>query len=957
MKNWIFSESKLFSKLINQILPSNILIVTSKTDIISSNLTDHRKTKIYDLIYLSKENLIINPNQFISLSIHGLFKNYKLIIFDLINTSGQFLCAYELFNHDKNQIYKKNRCINNETWIVAFIKNISENDKTMLNAHVQEAFTAEHMAYILLYANCDQRLTQKKTTHIIPPIKKWNVIYLKPEDDETIDEYLSLRDYYFKHANDNSKFEILKSLELINYDISFSWLKNHFKKEKIANENSENNQKEEIKCKNSGNDNKEEINPEKENIYFLDNIKIREMKINKKKFDKIISIIDSYSTIKIYIHGQSKIFTKLLINIIHLNKKMNEKFQIIDNLNNLFSIEIEENDESLIHEFDSSNINGFENILIFVDEPISTDLNPFFKVFTFYDIGNENNNLLLKQDIDSLSVSINNYPFNQNIKNNHNEFSDNNLSNTLNLNRNDRTNTEFKNSDKSKQNLNIPKMNQLLNIETRPFLSRLSKMINLYSKSIFVHVLDLIRIVFENNFLFFADFRPEIKFKKDEKNNFICTIRLPLICKHEIFRKDFKSNPQLSKKLAQNEACMIALNNMIGVVIDENLLPNEDILIHNNDIYYNYIYEVYQSQISFDNIFFNIPRNLNSGGVNDLMNEITKKGFSDKNSNCIFNLEDTNSLKKINFDILKSRLIDLHEKFKIENPNFQNTEQRKILKLNFIYSIKKKFMKLYRVKTINKIEEEKKHVENVHRIQPKCLSYFPDEYFIYTILDSDNENNDDFSIQSLGIAAGPSFTEKVSYQGVHFIFLMKQKFTDYQMSLIFFFQILFFGINYQKRSEKIDISYCYLALPIRDGEIDWNLLKYIFNHFIISNVHDSDEKLLNENLLFNPYSRIFYLYQGPNNLSLNDTFKLRDLSITTYKDYFEKKYSLKLKINDGDDPLFNGMPYNKKFLNISETRTINVLSSEILHVTSIKKNYFNHFIKFKKYLNFFDNLS
>ncbi|KAG0417931.1 Protein Dicer, partial [Dictyocoela roeselum] len=197
--------------------------------------------------------------------------------------------------------------------------------------------------------------------------------------------------------------------------------------------------------------------------------------------------------------------------------------------------------------------------------------------------------------------------------------------------------------------------------------------------------------------------------------------------------------------------------------------------------------------------------------------------------------------------------------------------------------------------------------------------------------------------------------ERVTCSGVNFTFLKKQKFSDEHMTIIFFFQVIFFGINYKKSSDEDGTPYCYLALPIKNSDIDWTFLKHIYKNFILSEVRFADKQMLRENILFNPYSRVFYSYIGPSTVSLDETFRWGNRNVSTYRNYFENKYSVELE--SSAEPLFNGTIYSPKVNDKTISAASNILSTEIIHLTSFKKNYAQHFLNFKRYLNLFDNIS
>ncbi|KAG0436404.1 hypothetical protein DMUE_4245, partial [Dictyocoela muelleri] len=961
MKNQIFIETNLLPKLISLINPQNILFVTYSTEKIDSNLQDHRKTKTYNLIFAPKHNIIISPHQFMYLTTHALLPEYRLIIFQLEHTSPELISSFRNFYYEplKFEIFKKNICIDKRTRVIIFVKNIMKKDDIYLHAKIEDEFTEENIKDITEYANNNQISYFDRLQPFDISNKKWNFILINSDYDPSIEEYLKIRNLYISNEK-----EMLESLEAINFKLAIKYLKvkyqDNAKEHNNNNNDKDNNNDKEHNNNNNDKDNNNDIdtnniknndknnndnnsinNDTNDNNTINNNIikynktinnneleftNVKKMLLNKSKYENLISIIKENKD-KRFKDKRFKIVTKLIKNkdlfIETINSEIKSNISVKRNRDSLITINSSDDNQPL----------KYEDILILYDisEHDFKNINPakFSKFYFFIDfekyseIGVYQKKFFEMIDDSKISLDLN--------------------SEELNSDEDDSSVIENKVSTVVEDHEKIFKILSK-NIKWYKIHSSAVTIAHKYSVSIIVHILQMIKLEFDSNFLFFRDLTPIVKFFKDDDIHFRCSLKLPPICKHEIFEKEFVSEQCLNKKEAHRQACILAIKNMIGFAIDDHLIPIQKNLVLNNEEYYRRIYEIYHDKISFEGIFLK-----NGKDLLKKENAITLSTFA--------------NIDQINHEILNRRLIQLHEEFKSKNPYYKNPESSNKYSPDFVYPICSGFKKKFRVCLSPNIhyKEEKlnENASKIYRIQPKCLSHYPSEFFIYSFKDYDNEfQNDGKTIKSIGIATGSSFIETATYLNVEVKFLQKITFTKEQMEIIFFFQVLFFGLHCRKKSKANNFEYCYLVIPIKNDEIDWDLLEYHFNQFIVSEVYDGDQILLEENLLFNPFNKFFYCYEGPSDLSLDTPFELLSGNKTTYRKYFEKKYSVKLERTSGKNLLFKGSIHCGKIgkAKMSDD-SINILSTEIMHITSIKKNYFNHFIKFKKYLNFFDNLS
>ncbi|RVD93022.1 dicer 4 [Tubulinosema ratisbonensis] len=278
--------------------------------------------------------------------------------------------------------------------------------------------------------------------------------------------------------------------------------------------------------------------------------------------------------------------------------------------------------------------------------------------------------------------------------------------------------------------------------------------------------------------------------------------------------------------------------------------------------------------------------------------------------------------------------------------NFTITEQ----------TAKKDFKTKYSIDLIKETEEK------IKVCYPHCLTYYPEEYNVYLY---EETLFDDFN---LGLCCAPNSLQNISKPKISFLF--KKTFKKEELILIFFFQMIFFGLHFKKLKVTQDqTKSCYLILPIKNRKIDFNFLKNFYHNFTKESVYETKENFENF-LLFNPINKLFYMYKEKCNNSIlekivpcsktiedEETKYFVNKEITHYvsfADFFEEKYNLKLR-HKNDDPnlLFVGSVYVGK----EDSTMISTLSSEILYVTCVRKDLAYKFEAVTKFVYEFQNLA
>ncbi|KAL0265636.1 UNVERIFIED_CONTAM: hypothetical protein PYX00_011349 [Menopon gallinae] len=230
---------------------------------------------------------------------------------------------------------------------------------------------------------------------------------------------------------------------------------------------------------------------------------------------------------------------------------------------------------------------------------------------------------------------------------------------------------------------------------------------------------------------------------------------------------------------------------------------------------------------------------------------------------------------------------------------------------------------------------------------PTCLLSYPGRFHVYAF----SEDGDG----SLGMCCGASFEEEVRVGGVHMKYLHAVEFTLNELDAIVFFQVLFFGLHFRKVRELSAgrRACCYLAVPIRDGGVDMQFLNTFLRDFMKSSVYEQTDSSFRGCLVFNPITRMFFTFHSELGSSIEErvipmqgrSFFAKD-NITgygSYAEYFEEKYKTKLlHKHGGAGLLFRGSFYTGK----GESQAYSVMSSEVMHVTPIKKDFFRQYAMF-----------
>ncbi|EOB15391.1 Endoribonuclease Dicer [Nosema bombycis CQ1] len=292
-------------------------------------------------------------------------------------------------------------------------------------------------------------------------------------------------------------------------------------------------------------------------------------------------------------------------------------------------------------------------------------------------------------------------------------------------------------------------------------------------------------------------------------------------------------------------------------------------------------------------------------------------------------------------------------------------------------------------------------VDEILRKQPECMKNFKDIFCIYQ-----------FNEGSIGIACSDGFKESVNFKSIKITYLGTKKFTEEEIELILFYQIVFFSINFRRvlSIQSTSREYCYFALPLRNKEIDFMRIKTLYPKFLRGSVFETkDENILIDHLLFNPVLRTFYNYIGPSSIKFSDPvpssllsrmFKGKsnikeshnepknhdqkniddylinnikkynseifedkyDLGISikkkasvnnyTYLQYFEKIYGAKLR-NKKDER--NSIIEVQTYCSKEKIKSLEVHSGEVFFVTGVKNSTKKEYQDFLQYFNIFEH--
>ncbi|KAM0687584.1 helicase-like protein [Conglomerata obtusa] len=417
----------------------------------------------------------------------------------------------------------------------------------------------------------------------------------------------------------------------------------------------------------------------------------------------------------------------------------------------------------------------------------------------------------------------------------------------------------------------------------------------------------------------------------EEKNgSFQCSLDLPTV---HIDFINIKSSYRLSKNDARKCASLKALEFLhSNGFMDDFLCPIKEKLINQNIIFFQTIFKVYNIKI----IMKECDTEVTSAEIlfdytdEDINEQDTAKDlfFTQIETYGIDNLK----LKEVIFNI-KNKYYEYHMK----ESNFTLTK------------IKTMFEKEHGVILDAKEElyKNKFQLINFESKQAEVFKTYNSEMYIYEFSNGKNKKNNGNSI-NLGIAIGQSFTEKIKIQDFEIKNIQMMRITEAEIKCLIFFQVILFMLNFKRiKSVKGEVKdYCYFYVPLKNGKVDIEyILKFSSVDFLIGSVYENYSSVhLKENFLYNPFTKNFYLFEKASERDINEV-EVFNKGEKSFYDYFEEKYNTKLLLKTGNNLLFDGFIYNGKESGIS-----NVLSAEIMQITSIKKELCANFKKSKKFI-------
>jgi dsRNA-specific ribonuclease len=258
------------------------------------------------------------------------------------------------------------------------------------------------------------------------------------------------------------------------------------------------------------------------------------------------------------------------------------------------------------------------------------------------------------------------------------------------------------------------------------------------------------------------------------------------------------------------------------------------------------------------------------------------------------------------------------------------------------------FLRGNRVYINGRCDVRSEEIDSVYRAQPQCLKSYPKVYSAYVF---------NGGKEGLGLLVGESFEEPVSFKGVAVDFIGRCELTEAQLESIVFYQIIFFSVSFRRVNAVADNSrkYCYLVVPIADMSIDFGLLGELSSSFIRSSVYENrDHSLLETNLLLDPFTCTFYTYNSSLDKSINSVISEAHKAKETYASYFERKYGITL-VHKTDEMglMFRGCIASGK----GSRSPPSVLSSEVIHVTSVKRGMVEQLELLQRFLYAFESIA
>lgn len=244
--------------------------------------------------------------------------------------------------------------------------------------------------------------------------------------------------------------------------------------------------------------------------------------------------------------------------------------------------------------------------------------------------------------------------------------------------------------------------------------------------------------------------------------------------------------------------------------------------------------------------------------------------------------------------------------------------------------------------------------EEVLRKQADCFKCFSDTMSLYL-----------FNNSNIGICTGETFTEKVNYKNTEVRFIKRISFTQHEKNIILNFQVVFFGVNFKRItcSQTVGRKYAYYVLPIKNLEIDFEYMNELYENFFFGSVYDvNNHSILNNYLLFNPITKLFYEYVEDTDKKFTDitNSKIKNRKNLdsskkeyTFLEYFIFLYGINLS-NSGKNKnvIFTAVPFSHK-----KEKEPEFHACEIIYVTVVKKSIKSDYKRFVEYFNIFEILA
>lgn len=401
----------------------------------------------------------------------------------------------------------------------------------------------------------------------------------------------------------------------------------------------------------------------------------------------------------------------------------------------------------------------------------------------------------------------------------------------------------------------------------------------------------LLKNYLDEHMLFVKDMAIQCQYEHVE-SSFICILTLPYLCDHFLFTEPQVSGLHSRKKSALHEisAKLLVMMHDEGFV-DNNFFPTEKFL-RKNKVYNAYLREVYGTA--------------SHSGIS----KIKDKFHNERAGDPFISTEQIENLFRRRYAL------------------FLNADAKKI-----------------GIQVASR------------RKGPICFLSYSTQFHVYEFCEAE------YREQNLGICCGASFEEDVCTDGVRIKYLHSVEFTLDEMEMVFFFQILLFGLHFKKTCglSAGRRTFCYLVVPLIEGQVDFPFLRTLLSNFIKTSVYEQTDKSFQNFLVFNPITKMFFTYHSELSSTIMDNvipmqgkkFFAKDhiTGYASYAEYFEEKYNVELLHKHNDHRLlFKGGLYTSK----GESQVYSVMSSEIMCVTSIRKDFFtqyarfvNHFLVFK----------